>query len=217
MAMLYYMSSKIFQDIFLNNEPDDSILNAQYVIVSARIRKRSGTDAKNIIVANQLLYPNAYVYSELSEELARDRYYDQMELALPFFASLTKGALEEDYQIVFLCTKKEYKGMPYLDWMADFIYKKFKFPVYEYLSFVAGCKLIDYDEKKVLKKCNKILKETSKKQYMKNVQTPQGREIIKKQIMKMSKKELKKKVKKLGMYHETLSKEDMRELLILYM
>ena len=52
---------------------------------------------------------------------------------------------------------------------------------------------------------------------MKNVQTPQGREIIKKQIMKMSKKELKKKVKKLGMYHETLSKEDMRELLILYM
>ena len=89
--------------------------------------------------------------------------------------------------------------------------------MYEYLTFVAGCKLIDYNEKKVLKKCNKILKETSKKQYMKNVQTPQGREIIKKQIMKMSKKELKKKVKKLGMYHETLSKEDMRDLLILYM
>ena len=215
--MIFTMSSKIFQDIFLNNETDDDILNTQYVIVSSRIRKKGSKNRKNIIIANALLYPNSDVYAETLEGRMIDRYQDQLEDALPLFASLIKGSIEEGFNIVFLCTKKEYKHMPYLDWLAYYVYDKIGYPIYEYLSFVAGCKMLKYDKKKVIKKCNKILKEASDKKYLKNMMTPQGREIIRKEIDQMDKKELKKRVKKMGFDPKFLTKEQMRDILKEYM
>lgn len=214
--MIYYMTSKVFQDYFLNNESDDSILEAQYVIVSSRIRRKSSYK-KNIIISNAILYPSNLVYQETSDEMMRYRYYDQLEDALPFIATLIKGALEEDFQIVFLWTKKEKKLFPYLDYLRDFVYDVFKFPIYEYKEYVLGCPIIEFNEKKVIKKCKKALKEQSKKIYLKNLQTPSGREKIKSDICSMPMKKLIKEVKRIGMYTDELSREDMEEILMLYM
>ena len=48
--MMFHMTSKVFQDIFLTNEKDQDILDAQYVLVSSRIRRRNA-NVENIISA----------------------------------------------------------------------------------------------------------------------------------------------------------------------
>ena len=65
--MMFWMNSKTFQDDFLSNERDKDILNAQYVLVSTRIRKGDGK-YKNIIAASTTLYPNNSALMKLTED-----------------------------------------------------------------------------------------------------------------------------------------------------
>ena len=112
--MMFWMNSKVFQDVFLVNENDQDILNAQYVLVSTRIRKRESR--KNIISANAILFPDADVCCTLTDEDFRERYFNQCHKNKPFIATLIKGSIEENYNIIFMCTKKESK-MKYLKYL----------------------------------------------------------------------------------------------------
>ena len=153
--MLYYMDSKVFFKVFLNNESDKDILDCQYVLISYRIR--AGNSRKNVIAYNGL-FPGTDVlcYSENEEEF-REMYYKQIKILKSSLAILIKGSIEEKYNIIFMCSHKESK-MGYLDVLADYIYEKFGYPVYNYLDYVnCKCELVDFDKKKVLKKCNKYI------------------------------------------------------------
>ena len=151
------MDSKVFQNEFLTNERDDDILEAQYVIISTRIRKKN-RKWENIINAQSMLYPDTFVYSSLDEETIMDRYYSQCGKAVAFLATLIKGSIEEGFNIIFISTKKELKVFNYLSLLATFIWLEFKCPVYNYSTYINGEELKDWDPQAVLKKCNKVLK-----------------------------------------------------------
>ena len=213
--MLVWMTSKDFQNIFLKNEKDKDILNAQYVISSLRIRKRKEHD--NIISAQSILFPGANVCSALTDEDMRERYLNQLVSAKPFLAALIKGSIEEKYNIVFLCTKNEGK-MKYLKYLSEFVYLEFGYPIYEYKKFANGSAVIlDYNEKKVLKICNTILKKAKDNQFKKDITTKEGRKRIAKDFKKMSKSELKKNLKSRNLYTKGMSKSDMIDTMRVFM
>ena len=86
------MDSKTFQNEFLVNETDKDILNAQYILVSTNIRKR--TQAKNIITGYRYFYPNNAVFMCTNEDQMKDEYFNQLDASLPFIATLILGAIE---------------------------------------------------------------------------------------------------------------------------
>ena len=126
---------------------------------------------------------------------------------------LDLGFIEEGYNIIFICTKKEGK-IKFLDYLANYIYMEFGYPVYEYKKYASGAlPLRKYDKEKVIKKCNKLLKRAKEENYKKQLQTVNGRKQISKSIKKMKKKELIKELDKKGLYVEGMDKTEMIEML----
>lgn len=95
---------------------------------------------------------------------------------------------------------------------------EFGYPVYEYKEYSSGkYELIPYEKEKILKKCNKILEKSKREQKERLLQSENGRKALMKDYKKMSKKELKKILKKRGLYTDEMSKSDMVETLSLFM
>lgn len=214
--MMFWMTSKVFQNVFLDNETDNNILKAQYVIVSTRIRK-SDASFKNILSVYNILYPDTQVLIRVTDEDVRNAYFEQLEEHKTFLASLIKGAIEENYNIIFMCTKSENK-LHYLQYLSEFIFMEFGYPVYEYKSYATGAiSLIKYNKNKVLKKCNKLIRKSKEVQYQKDIKTEKGRERIKNDFSKLSKKEMIKNLKERDLYVDGMSKKEMLETFELFL
>lgn len=209
--MLYWMNSKTFKDEFLQLESYKDILNSQYVLVSTRIR--SGGKYQNVISANNIIYPNPSVFIAMDDDIFRERYLEQLESCKPFLATLIKGSIEEDFNIIFMCSKKENK-INYLQILADFVFLEFGYPMYEYRLYCIGaCKLYKYDKYKILKKCNKILDKAKIHEIEKASRKASHIEEIEKRLKELSKDELKKELKSRSLYKKGMSKSDMIEML----
>lgn len=210
--MLYYMHSKTFFKEFLNNESYKDIIKAQYVCVSTHIRRRD-TNMDNIICLNQIIYPGSRVLDKGSFEDMRDSYHEQLsEEAMPFIAELIRGSIEDNLNIVFLCTKPEWK-LKYLKWLAEFIMMEFEYPIYNYHKYIQGCSLFEYDKESVLKRVKSISEESKKKLFEVQRKNAKGRKMILEGYKSMSKKELKKICIKEELYYDGMSKEEMLDML----
>lgn len=211
--MMFYMTSKVFQDIFLNNEKDEDILEAQYVLSTSKIRKRNMKKWPNIISAYNILFPDSKVCLAYTDDEVRSRYFDQLAENEGFLATLIKGSIKDDFNIIFLTTHKERK-LKYMKYLSEYIYIEFGYPVYEYSKYASGASpLLKYDKNKVLKKCNHILENAKKNDFMKKVNNSSGRKAIMDEYKKMPKKKLIKILKKRGLYTPGMDKEDILETL----
>ena len=209
--MMFYMTSKVFQDYFLTNERDDDILKAQYVIVSTRINSQKKVE--NIVNAKAMLFPDANVCNTLTEEDFRDRYFGQLEDNEALLATLIKGSIEEGYNIIFMCTHKERK-LKYLNYISSYVAIEFGYPIYEYSAYAAGITPLEkYDKKEVLKKCEKILKRCKEKDFHRKLQSSDGKKSIMKEYKSMKKSELKAILKEKGLYQKDMDKEDMLDMI----
>lgn len=210
--MIYYMHSETFFEEFLNNESDRDILKAQYICVSTHIRRRD-VNIDNIVCLNNVLYPGARVLDKGGFEEMRDMYHEQLnEEALSLIAELIRGSIEDNLNIIFLCTKKEWK-LKYLKWLAEFIIMEFEYPVYNYRKYIQGCPLFKYDKDKVLKKAKSISEEAKEKLFNKQRKNKKGRKMILQEYKSMSKKELKKICIKEELYYDGMSKQEMFDIL----
>ena len=213
--MLFWMTSKVFRDIFLMNENDRDILKAQYVTVSSRIVYKERR--KNIINGRNLLFPDPNVCMGIDDEEIRERYMNQLANVRPFLSTIIKGSIEEKYNIIFICTKSENK-LHYLQYLSEFIYMDFGYPCYEYSKYASGAsQLIKYKKDKVLKICNENLEKAKKKHQESQMTTDEGRKEIMKDYKKMKKKELRKILEARNLYSENMDKKDMLEMIELFM
>ena len=210
--MIVLMNSKSFFENYIEHEEMDVIQNANYVLASARIRVHE--KRKNIINAHATLYPDTEVTRCMSLDDMKISYMKQLNLhASGLLAGIIKAVIEENINVVILNTKKEDKGMPYLKWLQEFMYYRFGYPSYFYDIYCEGGKLIKYDKEKVLKKVNKELKKFAKKRHRQLASTKKGREELVKQAKeKMSTKDLKKFLKKKGVYTKRLTRKEMLEI-----
>jgi hypothetical protein len=206
------MHSKTFFNEFLNNESDRDILKAQYLCISTHIRKRNA-QVENAICLTNKLYPGSRVLDKGSFDEMRDVYFDQLnEEALPLIAELVRGSIEDDLNVILLCTKKEWK-LKYLKWLAEFIMSEFEYPVYNYCKYIQGCPLFEYNKKKCLKKATSISEEAKQKLFDIQRKNSNGRKMILKEYKSMSKKELKALCIKEELYYEGMSKDEMLDML----
>lgn len=209
--MIFFMDSKTFFEEYINREDDTSILEANYIIASRRIRKHSQRD--NIATLHNMLFPNSSVFSQDDENEMEARYFDQLEYdAKGFFASIISASIKDNATFIFLNTKKESK-IDYLHWIQEYIMMVFQYPVYDYKNYIHGCDLVEYNGPKVLKRCNKILKRIQEIQHIENAKTESGRKELMKGFRKYSKKDLKKELKKRNIPHHGLDKSEMLEVL----
>ena len=207
--MIYFMHTGTFFEEFLNNESDKDILKAQYVCVSTRIRRKADSKFDNVICLNNTLYPGTTVLNRGTFEDMKDAYHEQLNgQALPLIAELIKGSIEDDLNIIFLCTKNEWK-LKYLKWLAEFIIVEFDYPVYNYKKYIQGCPLYEYDKEKVLKSTNSIVESARKNLYEQQRKTKQGRKRIVQEYKSMDKKELKKICKEQELYYKGMSRQEM--------
>ena len=210
--MIYMMHSKTFFEKFLNNESDRDILKAQYVCISTHIRRRD-TNMENIICLNKILYPGSSVLNLGTFEDMRDAYHEQLkEDALPLLAELIRGSIENNLNIIFICTKSEWK-LQYLKWLSEFIIMEFEYPVYKYSKYIDGCPLIKYDKHKVLSNVKKICNDAQKKLFDSQRKSKQGQKKILHEYKSMSKKELKQICMKEELYYDGMSKQEMLDIL----
>lgn len=202
--MIWFMNSKDMET-FLNNETDDSILEAQYVIVSNRIR-RVGTTHDNIVQAN-VLFPNPDVMGKILDDSDlgefEEAYFRQLDDNKTLLAILIESVIVKGYNIILLCTKKEEKLGDYLDKIAKYIFNEFDFPVYNYIDFVKGkIDVMDYDESKVYKKCHKIVTNAKQKDVLIKVNND-------KKLSDGNKKRLKSLLKEHGLYQKGMTLQEM--------
>ena len=206
--MVYYMNSKTFFEIYLQEERYKTIKNAQYICVSTNIRKRN--DAKNIITVSNAIYPRASVFNKGTEEEMRTAYLKQLDGDdKSFIASVINEAITKDLDVVFLCTEKEWK-LDYLKWLSEYVYMAFEFPIYDYKKYKRGyVKTRLYEKEKVLKKTKKIVKRSEKEIFEEWMKNERGRKRILQEFKNKSKKEIIKFLKKNYVYYPGKTKREM--------
>ena len=213
--MMFWMNSKTFQDDFLSNERDKDILNAQYVLVSTRIRKGDGK-YKNIIAASTTLYPNNSALMKLTEDDIRSEYFEQLDENRGLLATLILGSIEKKYNIIFLCTKNESK-LKYLKYLSEYVFMEFDYLIYDYKKYSYNkIGIIEIDKNKIIQKCNKILKQLKKERSKELESTKSGRMKLAQEFKSLSKKEMKKELMKRDLYIDDMSKKEMVEMFELF-
>ena len=212
---MFWMNSKTFQDDFLSNERDKDILNAQYVLVSTRIRKGDGK-YKNIIAASTTLYPNNSALMKLTEDDIRTEYFDQLDENRGLLATLILGSIEKKYNIIFLCTKNESK-LKYLKYLSEYVFMEFDYPIYDYKKYSYNkIGIIEIDKDEIIQKCKKILKQIKKERNEELESTKMGRMKLANEFKSLSKKEMKKELMKRDLYIDNMSKKEMVEMFELF-
>ena len=209
---IYFMDGNTFITEYINEDPR-KVLRTQFVIVSSTIRK-TGKYEKQVINANSSLYPPPELIIDYNNykrnEDYKMAYREFIQESDPLLATLVKYSIEDDATIVLLCSKKE-KKYQYLKLISAYVMENFGYPIYDYRKMKKGkAKKQKYDEAYVLSRCDKILKKAKKHKKERMLSTESGR---KEYFGKMSKKEMKKKLQKLGLYDKKLTSSEMRELL----
>ena len=197
------MNSKELET-FINNESDDNILEAQYVIVSNRIR-RVGTAHNNIIQAS-VLFPDSSVAIALDTDEFEDLYYRQLDDNKTLLALLISTVIIEKMNIIFLCTKRESKLGNYLKLLANYVFNEFDFPVYNYMEMARGeVEVYDYDDAEVYSRCKKLIDVAKDKQLLDKINNDR-------KMSDGNKKRLKKLLKKKGLYRKGMSFNEMKNV-----
>lgn len=215
--MLFVMHSEMFFDYFLNNEDYDIIKDAQFIVVSNSIRKRRSNE-DNIICLNHIIYPNSDVLSMGTFKDMQEAYEEQLKTeALPFLSTVIKGVIKKNYNVFFLCSKKEWK-LKYLKWLEEFIDEFFGFPVVNYLDYICDNyykSYFKYDKKIVLTRCNQIIDYQNERDFNEALETSIGKNHLLKKYKNMSKKELRKECTRRGCsFMPDASKSDLLTVLI---
>ncbi len=205
--MMFVMTSKDL-DLFFNNETDDAILNAQYVIVSNRIR-RARIEYENIMTAS-VLFPDPSVMVAFSDDEFKSAYIEQLNQNISLIAVLVTEAIIHKYNIIFLCTRNEAKLSKFIYILADFIYDEFEYPVYKYRDLASGkIELVDIDEARAYKKAKAYIKDAKAKSVISNVKNES-------KLKNSEKKMLKKLLKDRGLYKKGMTISEMKNIVDIF-
>lgn len=214
--MIYAMNTKTFHKIF-SKEKLKHIEKTQFVVISKRIRKTSEMDA---VVFAKDLYPPDIILADVrssDKEFFKEKYFeylDRYELKLKI-ALFIKATLEHNYPIMFICTECEW-GLGFMQLLIEYIEDRFGFFVVDYKKFKlnkilpevqnVGKHKFDY----ILGVCDDVIRESEKQHKKRLEKTEEGR---RKLLKEMSTNEMIKKLKKMNLYSNGMSKSLMKDLL----
>lgn len=212
---IYFMHGKTFLSKYIKEDPR-TVAKTQFVVVSSTIRK-NGKHEKQVINANNLLYPSQDLildYDDYTHPQYENSYRETLDENKAFIATLIKYAVEEEQTIVFLCGYRE-KKYRYFQILQDYVESVFLYHIYDYKKYKNGEeKKVKYSPSKVINTCDKIIKKEKKRKIDRALSTDKGR---KEYLKKMTKTEMKKKLKKMNLYYKGMSKEEMKDTLDVFL
>lgn len=202
--MICYLDTKTLVNEFTDELSPGEILDCEFVIVSTRINA-SKTD-KNVTMSP--LYSEKLIFALDSDDYKENFDLIKSELLksaskMSLIINMVTKSLIEKKTIVMVCSKCEMKT-GYLKLIADVIQDLFKYPVIDYKKDKE--KEFVYTPTTVanrIKKVEKIVTDNL-------LNDADNRE---KAIKLMNKKEMKKKLKKMGLYSKSMDKYDMKDML----
>jgi len=209
--MIYIMNTKTFKKIFAKEDPK-KIEKTQFIIVSGRIRKSDEED--NVIFYKKLMPSDmllADYRNEIDPDFFKNAYKKQLDKNRMMLSIIIKGVIEESYTVVFLCTYTEWQ-LRYLQILADYIMEEFNYPIIDYKKYKLKKKLpkIDFNPEYVIEACNSVIKKCEKQRTKSLMKTKRGRKTL---LDNMSEDDMKRQLKKMGLYTSGLDKHTMKGLL----
>lgn len=207
--MILYMGSKTFLDDFINQDPK-TILRTQYIIVSSKIRK-TGKYEKQVIIANNILYPNESLIMDYNNYKDNEEYYyeyyKQLDECKPFLSHIILSDIRSNCDTVFLCAESELK-FNYLKIISDYVSEEFRYKIYNYKKIKnRKIKTIPPEDYLYAKEyCKKIVKASDEKRRRELSKTPKGRYKL---ITEFTNKKLKEKLEVFGEYEKGMSRKKM--------
>lgn len=201
--MIYFLDTKTLVETFTKEHTRKEILDTEFVIVSTRIHSKV---EKNIF--NSELYQEKLIFSLDGDDSNRDyeivkRGLMDNERVVKFLIKLMTFVLVEKRTVVLLCSPNEMKT-GYLRLVSKVIENTFSYPVIDYKK--EREKTFYYDPVVVAKK----IKATEKYLLAHLLEDESNR---KEAVKLMTKKEMKKELKKLDLYHKDMTKSDMKDML----
>lgn len=200
--MILISNSKDFLR-YIETADRKNILGTQYVLVSTTISK-SGRYSN--VISQDRLMPTAALLTAYanggSKSTFKEDYYDHLNNHIHLLATMIAATLDEKYDIIIVCSNKEWKRFGYLKVLKSFIEDKFKYPVYNLGKILNAIEkneeIVNYafKEKDVRAKIAKYRKTDAK-----NKNT------------KLNRKDMEKKLKKIGLYQKGMSKIDMENII----
>lgn len=201
--MIYFLDTKTLVETFTKEHTRKEILDTEFVIVSTRIQSKK---EKNVF--NSELYQEKLIFSLDGDDSNRDyeivkRGLIDNERVVKFLIKLMTFVLVEKRTVVLLCSPNEMKT-GYLRLVAKVIENTFSYPVIDYKK--EREKTFYYDPVVVAKN----IKATEKYLLAHLLEDESNR---KEAVKLMTKKEMKKELKKLDLYHKDMTKSDMKDML----
>ena len=204
--MVCFMTTKTFLNQFTSDFSPKEILECNFVPVSTRIKFDN-----EIQVMKCPLYSEKIIFALIGENSDEDMIYDELYKdpnKLIFLADMMTYAIVREKNIILLCSTNEMKT-GYLKTLCKVISKIFDYPVIDYKKHRKNLDKFTYNPKRFAKNIKRVHDETLKLLY----ESENSRE---KAVKYMSKDEMKKELKKMGLYAKGMSKSEMKDMLNFY-
>lgn len=181
--------------------------DTNFIIVSSRIRITK--ERKNVLMASNMFVNSGILKGvginlDPNSIMAREAFKTFLlknTKPMALLCACIECTLLEDSDILFLCSPKELK-CEYFSIMADVVWELFRYPILPYPQEKS------FDKKEVIKRLLYYKESLKKKEFLKMNKSDKLRA-----MHKLSKKKLKYHLKKMGLYSNSLTKEEMVEIL----
>lgn len=199
--MIYFMDTETLTESFTKDHDWNEILETNFVLVSNRIQYR-----KTDHIMYSSLYDEKIIFamygSKEDYNIIRNSIEKSDKKVFELIEIISKSMIFNE-RFILLTTKSEMKT-GYLKALSEIIEDMFEYPIIDYKK--DRCKSFTYHPARVGKNI-KYYEDNVLKEFL---STSIGRE---KALEYMTKKEMKKILKKKGLYSKVMSKSDMKDML----
>ena len=206
-------------DFFTKFVPNEIHSDYQYLLVSTDIETTG--EHKNVMQMKQLI-PNGYIMEYFMDKSMKQYKFEYENFLLrdeirSLITVIMKTVVENKFKVILMCSEEE-KEYGYIKMIRKFIEKEYGFPTYTYKKY---CKAREKGEFKEVKNLDKIEKQIkSEIERINKLSIAIGGEDAKfkkakKQLEKMSKKDMKKFCKAKGYKkYKDLDEKELRKFIL---
>lgn len=212
------MTSKTFLKKFVRNEKDDVILDASYLLASERIRY--GQACKD--QCQKMFWPNAYTLMKMNAESSKlkynaeyvDRYMEELDEIRAELAMILRMTLKKNLLTVIMTTSMEEDNLHLLKMIRQYYKKEFDYVVTDYDKTGSIPKEKSKDYAYLIADCKSVMNKEYTNKIKKMMKTERGR---REYYSSLSKKKLKRLLKKESLYLDGMSISEMVEMAMTFL
>lgn len=216
--MIVCMDSKMFLEHFVLEQSPKTILDATYIVASNKIRygKKYSDQIETLFLPNErtimAMNDEDSIKASSNSEYVK-RYYKELEDDIRDIALIIKISLMTNSLAIILTTSREAKAYGHIELFRKFVKDRFN---YDIPMYKPGMNLsVRYPGKfDMIDKCEAIIRKDKKKEKKLLMKSEKGQ---REYYSRMGKSELKKLLKKEGLYRSGMDEKEMIDIILTYL